>query len=84
VRAARASLAQAETERAAAEAQMVQLVDGELRTRAASLLAALQHDREAADYGSASAAFFRALELSGTAGDAAGPAPNGSATPSPR
>lgn len=84
VRAARAALAQAVAARTAAESQMVQLVDTELRARAASLVAALQHDREAADYGSASAAFFRALEVSGTAGASAAPASNGTADPSPR
>jgi hypothetical protein len=85
VRAMRAALATAESARTAAETQMVALVDGELRARAAAQLAALQHDKEAADYGSASASFFRAIELSGTpAAPAAPSAPSSSATHSPR
>ena len=85
VRAMRAALATAQSARTAAETQMVALVDGELRARAAAQLAALQHDKEAADYGSASASFFRAIELSGTpAAPAAPSAPSSSATHSPR
>lgn len=85
VRAMRAALATAEAARAAAETQMIALVDGELRARAASQLASLEHDKEAADYGSASAAFFRAMELGGAAGTPAAPsAPSSSATHSPR
>ena len=84
VRAMRAALATAESARAAAETQMVALVDGELRARAASQLAALQHDKEAADYGSASATFFRAIELGGGAAAPASSAPSSSATHTPR
>jgi tetratricopeptide (TPR) repeat protein len=85
VHAMRAALAAAVAARAAAETQMIALVDGELRARAASQLAALQHDKEAADYGSASASFFRAMELGGGTGTPAAPsAPTSSATHSPR
>jgi len=85
VKAMRAALATAESARTAAETQMVALVDGELRARAASQLAALQHDKEAADYGSASASFFRAIELAGGPGaSSATAAPSSSATHSPR
>jgi len=85
VHAMRAALATAEAARAAAETQMIALVDGELRARAASQLASLEHDKEAADYGSASASFFRAMELGGAAGTPAAPAaPSSSATHSPR
>ncbi|MGH7627639.1 MAG: tetratricopeptide repeat protein [Gemmatimonadaceae bacterium] len=66
-RAMRAILAAAESQRAAAEQKVVSLVEAELGARAASALAALQRDREAAEYGSASAAFFRALESSSAA-----------------
>lgn len=85
VRVVRTALAAAMSARTAAETQMIALVDGELRSRAAAQLAALQHDKEAADYGSASASFFRAVELSGTnAAPAAPSAPSSSATHSPR
>ena len=41
---------------------MVSLLDGELRARAAQMVESLKRSREAADYGSASAAFFVAIE----------------------
>lgn len=62
---ARASLVAAERERAAAEADLVALLDADLRARAVALAGQLQRDREAAEYGSANAAFFRALEPAG-------------------
>lgn len=58
---ARAALAAAERERTAAERELVTLLDADLQTRAVALAGELQHDREAADYGSANAAFFRAI-----------------------
>lgn len=67
VRAMRTILAAAESQQAAAEQKVVSLVEAELGARAASALAALQRDREAAEYGSASAAFFRALDSSSAA-----------------
>jgi hypothetical protein len=42
-------------------------VDEELRARASGLVAQLSHDREAADYATASAAFFRAMDASASA-----------------
>jgi outer membrane protein assembly factor BamD (BamD/ComL family) len=81
----RGSLAAAQTERAAAEGQLVSLLDAELRARAASVLASLQHDREVAEYGSASAAFFHAVESdrgsSGAPATTTGQAREGSAKP---
>ncbi len=62
---ARAALAAAERERAAAERDLVALLDSDLRTRAVALAGQLQRDREAAEYGSANAAFFRAIEPAG-------------------
>lgn len=59
---ARAALAAAEAERAAAERDLVALLDEDLRARAMALAGQLQHDREAAEYGSANAAFFRAIQ----------------------
>ena len=63
--AARDALAAAQQERAAAERELVALLDADLRTRALSLAGELQRDREAAEYGSANAAFFRAIEPAG-------------------
>jgi len=59
---ARSALAAAESERAAAERDLVALLDADLHTRAVELAGELQRDREAAEYGSANAAFFRAIE----------------------
>ena len=60
--AARSALAAAERERDAAERDLVALLDADLHTRAVELAGELQRDREAAEYGSANAAFFRAIE----------------------
>jgi hypothetical protein len=60
--AARGALAAAERERDAAERDLVALLDADLHTRAMTLAGELQRDREAAEYGSANAAFFRAIE----------------------
>jgi hypothetical protein len=80
VRAGRSTLATAESQRTAAEAGLVTAVDAELRARANRLLAVLRRDGEAAEFGAASAAFFKAA---GTDGDAAasgtGTAPQGTA-----
>lgn len=59
---ARGALAAAERERDAAERDLVALLDTDLHARAVSLAGDLQRDREAAEYGSANAAFFRAIE----------------------
>ena len=72
----RAEVATAGTQRTAAEGALVALVDEELRARAAGLIAQLGHDREAADYATASAAFFKAM-------DASASAPGGASTAAP-
>jgi hypothetical protein len=59
---ARTALAAAERERTAAERDLIALLDADLHTRAVALAGDLQRDREAAEYGSANAAFFRAIE----------------------
>lgn len=69
---ARAALAAAERERTAAERELVALLDADLQARAAALAGQLQRDREAAEYGSANAAFFRAIEPSGGTRSGAG------------
>ncbi len=77
-RAARRALTVAEQQRQEAEQRMVSLVNEELRARAAQMVEALERSREAADYGSASAAFFVAVEAKATesaAAPAAAPAP---------
>jgi hypothetical protein len=86
VLAMRTQVGTATSQRAAAEGALVALVDEELRARATALLAQLSHDREAADYATASAAFFRAMDASATAPGGATPAksstaPGGAATP---
>ncbi|MBX6331122.1 MAG: hypothetical protein IRY91_04675 [Gemmatimonadaceae bacterium] len=95
-RALRATVATALSRRTAAEGELIALLDRELTARATALVGQLQHDREVADYGSASAAFFRATETdaaraapaagratqSGATGTAARtPAPRGSTGP---
>jgi hypothetical protein len=76
----------ATVQRAAAEGALVALVDEELRARATGLVARLTRDREAADYATASAAFFKAMDASTTAPGGALPAgtstaPGGASTP---
>ena len=82
----RTEVATATTQRAAAEGALVALVDEELRARATGLVARLSRDREAADYATASAAFFKAMDASTTAPGGAtpagtSPAPGGASTP---
>ena len=64
----RSALAAAEQRRTAAEAQLVATVARELDARATELLADLRRDVEAAEFGSASASFFEALEAGRTTG----------------
>ena len=76
----------ATTQRAAAEGALVALVDEELRARATGLLTLLSRDREAADYATASAAFFKAMDASAIVPGGATPAatratPGGASTP---
>jgi TolA-binding protein len=94
VRTMRASLAAAESRRNAAENAVVAVVDAELRARATELIASLRRDTEAAEFGSASALFFQAIDAgqqstttgtssSANAGETAPPtkSPDGRATP---
>jgi hypothetical protein len=66
VRTGRAAVATAEGQRSGAESALVAAVDAELRTRAGRLVALLRHDIEAAEFGAASAAFFKAAEAGTT------------------
>ncbi len=61
----------AESQRSAAEAQMVAVVEAELRARSGQMVGLLRHDAEAAEYGSASATFFKAVEAGKPAAAAA-------------
>jgi hypothetical protein len=65
VRAARAALATAQAALAQGEAQVIAVVDAELRARAGRMIAQLRKDAEAADFGSASASFFQVVEPTG-------------------
>ena len=80
VMALRAALGEAARRREAAESQLVTVVAAELDARASELLATLQRDTEAAQFGVASAAFFQALEASQAAGATE---MNSSAAPAP-
>jgi tetratricopeptide (TPR) repeat protein len=61
-RAARQALADAEARRSVAEGQAIAAVSAELSARATALAQGLQHNAEAAQFGIASAAFFRAID----------------------
>lgn len=62
LRAMRGQLAAAESRRAAAETAVIAVVDAELRARAGEMIAGLRRDTEAAEFGSASASFFQAID----------------------
>ncbi len=86
VTAMRTQVGTATSQRVAAEGALVSLVDEELRARVTGLVARLSRDREAADYATASAAFFKAMEEAAAAPGAAsavrtGSAAAGTATP---
>lgn len=61
-----ATLAAAESRRTAAETSLVGIVDAELRARATEMIASLKRDTEAAEFGSASASFFQAIDAGQT------------------
>ncbi|MDQ4080891.1 MAG: hypothetical protein M3125_09050 [Gemmatimonadota bacterium] len=65
VRAAREALSAAQAALAQGEAQVIAVVDAELRARAGRMIAQLRKDAEAADFGSASASFFQVTEPTG-------------------
>jgi hypothetical protein len=82
----RTEVATATQQRTASEGALVALVDEELRARATGLVAQLSHDHEAADYATASAAFFRAMDASasppgGASPPTAGTTSGGASTP---
>jgi hypothetical protein len=82
--AARAVVASAEAARATAEEAVLVAVEAELRVRAEQLLGIVRRDVEAAEFGAASASFFKAVgttAASGTPGQNPAPAP---APPGPR
>jgi hypothetical protein len=58
----RSAQATAQTRRTQAEAGLIAAVSTELTARAAELLALLQHDMQAAEFGSATASFFNAID----------------------
>jgi hypothetical protein len=71
IRLLRGAIASSEAQQASAEARLVSILDSELRARAGEMLAMMRRDAEAAEFGSASALFFRTLDAerrSGTAG----------------
>ena len=91
VRTLRASVATAQTQLQGAESRVVAVVDAELRARAGEVVALLQRDTEAAEFGSASALFFQTIDeeqqRAGTSGGGAAasapgtPAVNGTRPP---
>lgn len=72
VRAARQALADAEARRATAEGNVIAAVSAELSARAEEMVATLQRNTEAAQFGMASAAFFRAIDGTRAVGEAEG------------
>jgi TolA-binding protein len=58
----RTAEAAAQSRRSEAEAGLIAAVSSELSARAADLLALLQHDMQAAEFGTATAAFFNAID----------------------
>ena len=68
-KAARQALADAEARRAVAENQVIAAISAELNARASTLAQGLQHNAEAAQFGMASAAFFRAIDGTRALGD---------------
>ena len=72
VQRARQELADAESRRSAAEGEAVAAVNAELSARAGKLIADLRHSTEAAQFGVASAAFFRAIDGTRAVGETGG------------
>ena len=65
-RSLQATLAAAESRRSMAENSVVAVVEAELRARAGEMIASLKRDTEAAEFGSASASFFQAIDAGQT------------------
>src|SRR5205823_3003699 len=68
----RSAEASALTRRTAAEAALVAAVSSELTSRATDLLTLLQHDMQAAEFGTATAAFFNTIDQGRRAGTTSG------------
>jgi TolA-binding protein len=68
----RSAEATAQSRRTQAEAALVAAVSTELSARAADLLALLQHDQQAAEFGTATTAFFNAIDQGQPAGTRSG------------
>src|SRR5690242_443736 len=68
----RSAQAAAQSRRSEAEAGLVAAVSSELSARATDLLALLQHDLQAAEFGTATAAFFNAIDQGRPAGTTTG------------
>ena len=68
----RSAEASALTRRTAAEAALVAAVSSELTSRATDLLTLLQHDMQAAEFGTATAAFFNTIDQGRPAGTTSG------------
>jgi tetratricopeptide (TPR) repeat protein len=81
VRSLRATLASAETMLRSAESRVIAIIDAELRARAGEVVALLNRDTEAAEFGSASALFFQTLDAERPAGTTGAGAPTGAAPP---
>lgn len=75
-------LSAAEARRTAAENAVVAVVHAELRARANEMIAGLRRDREAAEFGSASASFFQALDSAGQGSATGASSSSASAPPS--
>ena len=67
-RAARQALSDAEARRTTIEGEVVAAVTAELTARANEMVASLQRSTEAAQFGTASAVFFRAVDSKRAAG----------------
>ena len=72
VQSARQAVSDAEARRSAAENEVIAAVSAELSARAEELVASLERNTEAAQFGIASAAFFRAIDGTRAVGAAAG------------
>jgi hypothetical protein len=82
--AARSVVASAEAARATAEGAVLVAVEAELRARAEQLLGIVRRDVEAAEFGAASASFFKAVGSTAATGAAGDVPPATGGPPEPR
>jgi TolA-binding protein len=68
----RSAQSAAQSRRSQAEAGLIAVVSTELSARASDLLSLLQHDMQAAEFGTATTAFFNAIDQGGPANKATG------------